>query len=505
MRRTLPPLPWLGPAARALAVAGLLAHALHAALGGGLGEIVTDGLYDGLLVLAAAACAARAALVREERGAWAAMAVGVACWGAAEIVLSVVHPVAETIPLPSVGDPLFLAFYPASYVALLLLVRARLERIPAGIWLDGLVAALATAAVGAALLQQPIADATRGSPAAVAVSLAYPLGDLVLLAIAVGAISLTGWRPERAWVYIAAALATAAIADATYLSEVATGTYREGGPEDTLWPLAMLLIAGAAWERAPQRRAIRLEGWRLVAFPAAFGLLAAGLLAYAEVRGINRPARALALAAVLAVVARMGVAHHESLVALARLRQASLTDPLTGLRNRRALMERLAEPPDGPLLVAVFDLDGFKAYNDRFGHARGDVLLARLSARLRDAAGSDAYRLGGDEFCLLVAADESAPGRLRAAVAALQDEVDGVRIGSSHGIARIPEETSDPVEALRIADGRMYRHKHERRTAGRGVADPPEAPLDPPPARPGGSGSPPEPPPARLAVVAPPA
>jgi len=85
------------------------------------------------------------------------------------------------------------------------------------------------------------------------------------------------------------------------------------------------------------------------------------------------------------------------------------TDPLTTLGNRRALASNLAatmaEPP-GALqqLLVMFDLDGFKQYNDTFGHAAGDALLRRLGIRLAAAAtvhGGSAYRMGGDEFCVL--------------------------------------------------------------------------------------------------------
>ncbi len=89
-------------------------------------------------------------------------------------------------------------------------------------------------------------------------------------------------------------------------------------------------------------------------------------------------------------------------------RTEALTDALTGLGNRRALTRELAEllpeaGEDAPLVLALFDLDGFKHYNDTFGHPAGDTLLARLGANLRayfDARGR-VFRMGGDEFCAL--------------------------------------------------------------------------------------------------------
>jgi diguanylate cyclase (GGDEF)-like protein len=155
------------------------------------------------------------------------------------------------------------------------------------------------------------------------------------------------------------------------------------------------------------------------------------------------------------------------------------TDALTELGNRRALVRDLAsavtEPPGATeLLLAMFDLDGFKQYNDSFGHPAGDALLARLGVRLATAtehAGS-AYRMGGDEFCMLArCSPDAAEGLLDYAVAALQDMGEGWSIGCSHGAAWIPSEAATATEALELADERMYANKASRSSASRQVTD----------------------------------
>ena len=105
----------------------------------------------------------------------------------------------------------------------------------------------------------------------------------------------------------------------------------------------------------------------------------------------------------------------ENLRMIATSREEATTDSLTGLGNRRRLMTDLARhlaeaTHERPVTLALFDLDGFKLYNDNFGHAAGDELLARVGARLARAIGSDAcaYRMGGDEFCVLLTATPSA-------------------------------------------------------------------------------------------------
>jgi diguanylate cyclase (GGDEF)-like protein len=163
-------------------------------------------------------------------------------------------------------------------------------------------------------------------------------------------------------------------------------------------------------------------------------------------------------------------------------RTASLdarTDALTKLGNRRALVDDLAEELSGSggqreLVVALFDLDGFKQYNDTFGHPAGDSLLARLGGHLLGAvAGSGtAYRMGGDEFCLLARLrSEDIDLFVKRAAAALRENGEGFRIDCSFGFALLPREASTAEEALQLADRRMYADKAGRSSAGRQSAD----------------------------------
>jgi diguanylate cyclase (GGDEF)-like protein len=145
------------------------------------------------------------------------------------------------------------------------------------------------------------------------------------------------------------------------------------------------------------------------------------------------------------------------------------TDALTGLSNRRVLMEALEEataPDARPSTLVLFDLDGFKSYNDRFGHPAGDALLQRLGERLQAAVAGrgQAFRLGGDEFCVLIGLSEQASrGAVRDCVAALSETGAGFEVAASHGVAALPEEADGPSSALSTADSRMYAVKEDRR------------------------------------------
>jgi diguanylate cyclase (GGDEF)-like protein len=164
------------------------------------------------------------------------------------------------------------------------------------------------------------------------------------------------------------------------------------------------------------------------------------------------------------------------------LEVASLTDGLTGLHNRRKLMADLearfaeTEGPSGlPLALGLLDLNGFKAYNDAFGHFAGDALLTRLGRRLRHDVGTrgEVYRLGGDEFCVIAPGGTDAIDALSVDVAAaLSERGDGFTIGTSSGWVVAPTEAATREEALRLADKRMYAEKAGGRPpAGRQVAD----------------------------------
>jgi two-component system, cell cycle response regulator len=158
-------------------------------------------------------------------------------------------------------------------------------------------------------------------------------------------------------------------------------------------------------------------------------------------------------------------------------RSEARTDPLTGLANRRQLMEDLAqidEAESDPRVFALFDLDGFKSYNDSFGHPAGDALLVELAESLQTAVAPDgcAYRLGGDEFCIVTPRTRDAREPIAAASSALSAHGEGFTIASSCGLVFLPQEADGADAALRLADRRMYAAKSRRpRSAERQMRD----------------------------------
>src|SRR5215204_407654 len=126
-----------------------LAFAVHTVVLHGVASAwFDDGLYNALLVAGVLICGARGALRREERGIWLALAAALGSWTAGDLYYTLAFGDSADVPFPSWSDAGYLGFYPFAYVALFLLVRSRVTRLTASVWLDGVTAALATAAVG---------------------------------------------------------------------------------------------------------------------------------------------------------------------------------------------------------------------------------------------------------------------------------------------------------------------------------------------------------------------
>jgi diguanylate cyclase (GGDEF)-like protein len=152
---------------------------------------------------------------------------------------------------------------------------------------------------------------------------------------------------------------------------------------------------------------------------------------------------------------------------LTHSRREALTDQLTGLPNRRAALDELAErlAAGGETLLVMFDLDGFKVVNDSFGHPAGDALLRRLADKLTEEIGDrgTAYRLGGDEFCVIAPLVGDAIAVVEDARTALSECGPGYEVVSSVGVALLPREATSVSAALATADARLYEDKRRRR------------------------------------------
>src|SRR4051794_34671440 len=183
----------------------LVLYELRAVLAPGLdaGPLTSRFAHDVVLLAASALILFRAATAPKERLAWLLIGLGVLAWSLGEVYYTVVLWDAETIAIPSPADAGYLLLPPLVLAGIALLLSSRARAVPRTLWVDGLIAALSVSALSAALVFEPVLDNVEGQALAVATNLAYPLGDLVLLGLIVGALAGTGWRLDRTWMLLA--------------------------------------------------------------------------------------------------------------------------------------------------------------------------------------------------------------------------------------------------------------------------------------------------------------
>src|SRR5436190_4052169 len=462
---------------QAMLVAGLgllaLSYAAHFSPGGP--RLYQSWVYEGLELLAAFGCLGRALFVRAERSAWFCIGGALLATTCGDILYDFWYD--GNPPFPSAADLAYLAFYPLLYVGIVVLLRRRVSTFNTSLWLDGFVAAAAAGAIGASVLVEVVVNSTHGSRLVVLTNMAYPIGDILLLALLVFVFSVTRWQPGRAWTLIAVGLVFNTVGDGLYLYATASGTYVEGTYLDLVWPLSLVLVALAAWQRLGRVPRVQLRDRAMLGTPIVCGFAATGVLLTASFLRVHAIALGLASATIVLVLARTALTLRENTHLLEDSRREALTDSLTGLANRRKLLldleTELDRTHDGePRMLALFDLNGFKSYNDTFGHPAGDALLSRLAAKLAEAVApvGDAYRMGGDEFCALLPASEP---ELHRVAKALCESGEGFSITSAYGAVVIPDDASTVSTALSVADERLYAHKELLAEIRRGAAHEP--------------------------------
>lgn len=197
-------------------------------------------------------------------------------------------------PYPSISDAVWLSSYALSFVGVILLVRARVTGFTRALWVDAAVGVLTVAAIGAALVIDPVLSSTGGEVSAVATALGYPGADVLLVGVVLIVFTLSGWRPGPVWYLLAAAYGVQLMADVVYLRQVATDGYETGTILDLAYPVVLLLVAGGAWMRPSRGRTTALAGWPVLAVPALFTVIALALTTYDSFHPINKVAVALA-------------------------------------------------------------------------------------------------------------------------------------------------------------------------------------------------------------------
>ena len=372
-----------------LLLGGTVVVAIYRWLGidAGLQFAIGGVLYDAVVLGAGVACLVRASSYGRERAAWTLIGLAILSWGAAEVYWTAAIDGNASAPYPSPADIGYLAFYPLAYAGLAVLVRARAHQLNWRLWMDGAIAALGTAALGAAFVFDFVASSAEGSTLQVATTLAYPLGDILMVAIVVGVVALTGWRPGRTWALLLAGLTALVVADIAYTLQSTQETLPLGSWIDPIYLIAAACLGAVMWQPAeatpissPREGGRRLD----LVIPSVFAAVMIALFAMQYFSATSGLSTVLWAATITAVIVRLGMSDRENKALLEQVR----TDSLTGLGSRGRVQVdlpiRFAEAtPQAPISLVLLDLNGFKQYNDSFGHPAGDALLMRLGAALR--------------------------------------------------------------------------------------------------------------------------
>jgi diguanylate cyclase len=450
--------------------------AIYAAVGpqASVDHVMRDLVPSLVYVIASAVIVLRVIRVREERGPWTVIAAGIALYTAGTLVWSLWLQNLPAPPFPSLSNALWLSMYPAAYAGLVWLARGeKRQGAPAGVWLDGIVAGLGIAALGAAVVLGPTLRAGRGDFAALATNLAHPVADLILAALVMGILALRGFRLDRVWLLVGGGFLLLCTGDIMFLLDVAGGATSTSPVALIFYLSAAASIAGAAWHREDHTTAVRLEGWSMLLIPGLFALTAIGLLVYDHFIRLDWVAMVLATVTLLMALVRTTLTFRD-VRALTETRRQATTDDLTSLPNRRLFLQRAAEEivgaraVQGSLALLIIDLDRFKELNDTLGHRAGDGLLRQIGPRLLPSLRptDTLARLGGDEFGLLLGPPCDEASALRAAEQVRDAlhapfEIDGLhlKVAASVGIALFPLHADDAERLLQCADIAMYHAK----------------------------------------------
>ena len=297
----IPRLPRSLVAAVAALVALYVVETLVPFAGAGVHDWVRDWGVELLYLLAAVGCGVRVWRCARDRLAWALLTAGVACYGLTTALYVLTgSPDLTRSPL-HIG---WLSFYVFAYVGIVLALRARLRPFHMGFWLDGLVGILVLAAVASAFLLPDLTDRQGGATSDVILGVVYPTADVVLLAMVVWALTLTGRRAGRMWLVLAGAFALFAAGDIWLAVQVAQDAFERGTLVSTTFPIATLLIAYAAYQPGAAPRSLRMDGLLVLVAPACYAVAALMLLLAGQTIGLPTSAKLLALLAVAAVLVR---------------------------------------------------------------------------------------------------------------------------------------------------------------------------------------------------------
>ncbi len=283
-------------------------EALNDIFGVGPDWLYDNWIHNAVLGACAALVLARAAFEPVARKAWLAFGTALALWFLGSAGWTLLYAGQPNPPYPSFADILWVAWYPLVAVGIFYLIRVRVPQFELHRWMDGIAVTLLVLAVGFALVIQPAAEhKTVGSLATFVVFL-YPVLDVLLIGAILGVYGLLGWKPDTMWILIGLAVVSTSVADAVFaVQEAAARAVVSANSYDFIWTAGALLLALAAWARAPEADANpeTVVGMRAIALALFAQALAIFIQIYAIFREVGKSERVVTI--VVLVVASVQI------------------------------------------------------------------------------------------------------------------------------------------------------------------------------------------------------
>jgi diguanylate cyclase (GGDEF)-like protein len=412
---------------------------------------------------------------------WWLMAVGQAVYTAGDFLFYWGRYISHVNQFPGLADVFYLGRVPFVVAGLALIIRRRSGRDRAAV-IDCLIVGVAAGVLSWVFLMEPYTQGSLGIATRVA-SFAYPVTDLMLVALAVRLLAGVG-RRGASFYLLTGGLILLGLTDSLYGWQNLHGVaYESGSLVEGGWLLYYVIVGACGLHPSMRGLAAPIPRERVghsrirLAGLGAAALACPVLLITESALGQRIHASPIALGSIAAfalVLLRLADVMHHQQAAEVQVRHQAFHDGLTGLANRSLFYDRLGHATDlsrrelRGLAVLLIDLDHFKPINDSLGHAAGDELLVAVAHRISGClrANDTAARFGGDEFVVLaegVTTVDDAREVAERVIGALAEPflIAGVKMSvrASIGVALAPTGAGSADELLNNADAAMYAAK----------------------------------------------
>ena len=395
--------------------------------------------------------------------AWYLVLLNQAIYATGDVTFYIRNDLLKITQYPSMSDVFYLLHYPILIVAVVIFIRRRSPGGDRSALIDAGVLAVTAAMLSSIFVIAPSINAPGQDTLARATSAAYPIMDVIMLAMAMWLLVGEGRRTRSFWL-IGTALVLLFATDTIYALQQTAGTYRPGGFLDGMWVAYYLLIGATALDGSMVHLGEPLPAESRVPTASRFIGLGFAAVAVPAVLLIEQGRDTLdvfpVIAAGTAVLFILVILRLTGMVS--EQRRIALADSLTGLPNRRYFETHYeidcarARRSGQPLSMVLFDIDFFKSVNDGYGHSVGDIVLSEMAERLRLGvrAGDVLARYGGEEFAVLLAGAgveevQHIASRLSRAVSsnpfAVSEDLQ-IQLTVSAGIVTFPDHVGNPED-----------------------------------------------------------